>query len=104
MCALSVLELQPLEKQIAMRNTPGKPSQTAIRPEYVLDYSKAKPNRFAVTLQKTRAVILQPDVAAVFSSAEAVNDFLRSAIVATSGKKSPKVDRQPVPRSKRRAA
>lgn len=48
-----------------------------------LDYSKSKPNRFAAKLKGATAVLLQPDVAKVFQSADAVNDLLRSAIAAT---------------------
>ena len=55
-----------------------------MRAEYSLDYSKAKPNRFASKLADTSAVVLQPDVAAVFKSSDAVSAFLRSAILATS--------------------
>ena len=50
-------------------------------PEYRFDYSKAKPNRFAARLkQGSRAVILDPDVAAVFSTTESVNAVLRALI------------------------
>ena len=64
----------------------AKPAPPAdeMRAEYSLDYSKAKPNRFASKLADTSVVVLQPDVAAVFKSSEAVNEFLRSAILATS--------------------
>lgn len=55
-----------------------------MRAEYSLDYSNAKLNRFASKLADTSAVVLQPDVAAVFKSSDAVNEFLRSAILATS--------------------
>ncbi len=56
-----------------MRKT-SKPKATAkgdngLRPEYLFDYSKAKPNRFA---ERARpgcvAVLLDPDVAQVFTS------------------------------------
>jgi hypothetical protein len=47
-------------------------------PEYSFDYSKARPNRFA----KSRAVILEPDVARVFSTSESVNKILRAVIAA----------------------
>ena len=60
------------------------PRVDELRAEYSLDYSKAKPNRFASKLADTSAVVLQPDVAAVFKSSDAVNEFLRSAILATS--------------------
>lgn len=60
------------------------PRVDELRAEYSLDYSKAKPNRFASKLADTSAVVLQPDVAAVFKSSDAVNEFLRSAILTTS--------------------
>ena len=73
-----------------MKRTSAKPSRGALRNEYVLDYGKSKPNRFATKLEGTTAVVLQPDVAKVFRSAEAVNDLLRSAIAATGGTRSAK--------------
>lgn len=50
--------------------------------EYPLDHSKAKPNRFAGRVPSGRVVgvVLEPDVAEVFQSSDAVNRFLRSAI------------------------
>lgn len=52
-----------------------------MRTEYRFDYGKAKPNRFATRIKKgTVAVILDPDVAEVFRSSDAVNSFLRSII------------------------
>jgi len=54
-----------------------------MRREYRFDYTKAKPNRFAAEMGAgTIAVVLDPDVAAVFQSAEAVNALLRSVIAA----------------------
>jgi hypothetical protein len=50
-------------------------------PEYQFDYSKAKPNRFAARLKSgVRAVVLDPDVARVFSTTESVNAVLRALI------------------------
>ena len=50
-------------------------------PEYRFDYSKARPNRFAGRLKRgSRAVVLDPDVAAVFSTPESVNAVLRALI------------------------
>ncbi len=47
--------------------------------EYQLDYSKAKPNRFAERAQPgTLAVVLDPDVASVFKDAGSVNNVLRA--------------------------
>ncbi len=60
-----------------------------IRDEYDFDYSKSKPNRFAAEFGKgSVAVVLDPDVAEVFGSAESVNTFLRSVISALPEKKS----------------
>ena len=54
-----------------------------LRPDYQFDYSKSRPNRFAERLADNQvAVVLDPDVATVFKSAETVNTFLRSAISA----------------------
>ncbi len=54
-----------------------------MRKEYRFDYRRAKPNRFAAEISKgTVAVVLEPDVAAVFRSSDAVNTLLRSVIAA----------------------
>ena len=63
--------------------TKPAPSVKEMRAEYRRDYSQAKTHRFASKLADTSVVVLQPDVAAVFQSSDAVNDFLRSAIAAT---------------------
>ncbi len=49
-------------------------------PEIDVDYSKARPNRFAARLAQTRTVELDPDVAAVFTTPQAVNAVLRAII------------------------
>lgn len=49
-------------------------------PEYDIDYSKARPNRFAARLAQTRTVELEADVAAAFPTPEAVNAALRTLI------------------------
>ena len=47
-------------------------------PEYDLDYTKSKPNRFAAKYQKMqRTIVLDDDVAENFPSAESVNEALR---------------------------
>ena len=53
-------------------------------PEYDLDYSKSKPNRFAQKYQQTqRTVVLDADVAENFPSAESVNEALRFLVRVT---------------------
>ena len=53
-----------------------------MRKEIGFDYSKAQPNRFTGrALAKSVVVLLAPDVAKVFKSADSVNDALRSIII-----------------------
>ena len=59
------------------------PAGDDLREHYDFDYSRSRPNRFAAQVADAAvAVVLDPDVAAVFRSSEAVNKFLRSAISA----------------------
>ena len=52
-------------------------------PEYHFDYSKARPNRFAMDHKPgSRIVVLDPDIAEVFTTPESVNVVLR-ALIAT---------------------
>ena len=54
-----------------------------LRPEYRFDYTKARPNRFAVACSPGgRLVALDPDVAQVFETDDAVNSALRRLIEA----------------------
>jgi len=71
-----------------------------MRREYRFDYSRAKPNRFASRMtQPVVAVVLEPDVAAVFDSCAKVKSRLRSIIA---DRKHRKVQSQP--RTHRRKA
>jgi hypothetical protein len=69
-----------------MKNTPAKPEieQTDdLRPEYDFDYEQARPNHFADQVARgSRVVMLDPDIADVFTTPEAVNNVLR-ALIAT---------------------
>jgi hypothetical protein len=50
-------------------------------PEYRFDYSKARPNRFAERMGSQRSlIVLDPDVAEVFTTPESVNSVLRALI------------------------
>ena len=70
-----------MKKTLARKKKPEE--QEALRSEYRLDYSKSKPNRFAAKMSEgTVAIVLEPDVAAVFNSSEVVNTLLRSIISA----------------------
>lgn len=50
--------------------------------EYHFDYKKAKPNRFAARggKQRLKVVVLDEDVAQVFTTPESVNKVLRALI------------------------
>ncbi len=51
--------------------------------EYVFDYSKARPNRFAEKIKKDSVVVvLDPDVAQFFATSETVNAILRGIMSA----------------------
>jgi hypothetical protein len=72
-----------MKKTLVRKKTPAK--RETLRSEYRFDYSKSKPNRFAAKMpEDTVAVVLEPDVAAVFKSSEAVNALLRSILSALS--------------------
>jgi len=69
-------------KKTSVRKKPQAVSED-MRREYGFDYRKAKPNRFAAQMEAgTIAVVLDPDVAAVFKSSDSVNALLRSVISA----------------------
>jgi hypothetical protein len=54
-----------------------------LRPEYKFDYANAGPNRFAGRgSSKSVVVLLDPDVAEVFKSADSVNSALRAILAA----------------------
>ena len=65
-----------------MKKTPvPDATRDELRPEYRFDYAKARPNRFAVgNVADQRLIVLDADVAAVFTTPEAVNSVLRALI------------------------
>jgi len=70
-----------MKKTLARKKRAVK--EDAMRSEYRFAYSKSKPNRFAAKMSGgSVAVVLEPDVAAVFKSSEVVNALLRSIISA----------------------
>jgi hypothetical protein len=58
------------------------PSDDELMTEYNFDYQKAKPNRFAARSGKPalNVVVLDEDVAQVFTTPESVNKVLRALI------------------------
>jgi hypothetical protein len=66
-----------------------------LRPEYRFDYTKSSPNRFAGKVEDDAlVVVLDPDVAEVFTSSEAVNTALRALMTAIPNKLHPKSTRK----------
>lgn len=79
-----------MKKTLARKKAPTEREDLAM--EYQFDYSRSRPNRFAVSMSGGAiAIVLDPDVAAVFKSSKTVNALLRSVISA-------------VPQSKRKRA
>ena len=73
-------------KRHGTRKRPRR-TKDEMRVEYRFDYAKAKPNRFTGRIKNGAvAVILDPDVAAVFRSSEKVNALLRSVIAMLPGR------------------
>ena len=64
-----------------MKKTTTKISDD-LQPEYKFDYSKGKPNRFAGRMADRTVVVLDPDVAEVFTTPDSVNAALRALISA----------------------
>ena len=62
-----------------MSNSKSDPINDDLLPEYEFDYSKAKPNRFALK-DNQRVIVLDPDVAEYFADSESVNRVLRAII------------------------
>jgi hypothetical protein len=68
-----------------MSKTPSENMENSndeLLPEYRFDYAQAKPNRFACQEEPTaqRMVLLDEDVAQVFTTPESVNKVLRALI------------------------
>lgn len=82
---ISVLAVLLNRSVKTMKKTPStkqrRSSKEEMLPEYRFDYSKAKPNRFVARAKSdSRQVLLDPDVAEVFTTSESVNEILRALI------------------------
>lgn len=57
------------------------PEADDLLPEYTFDYRKARPNRYAAEIEAGgMLVVLDPDIAEVFTTSDAVNQVLRALI------------------------
>jgi hypothetical protein len=60
-----------------------KKADGEMRPEYRFDYRKGRPNRFASKANEEPLIVLvDPDIAEVFTNSESVNRALRALIAA----------------------
>jgi len=65
----------------ALGKRTSKADEDELRPEYHLDYSKSRPNRFArAGVREVTTVVLDEDVASAFHTSEAVNTALRALL------------------------
>jgi hypothetical protein len=68
-----------MKKTRSTRKAKGNAGE--LQPEYHFDYRQARPNRFAAKYQAgSRVVVLDPDIARVFTTAESVNAVLRALL------------------------
>ncbi len=66
-----------------MNKTDGDESQyldDELAAEYKFDYTKSKPNRFVTSGEGLKVVVLDEDVAKIFTTSELVNQALRALI------------------------
>jgi hypothetical protein len=73
-----------------MKKTPEPitPKVQEMAAEYRFDYKKAKPNRFASRMKDEPLIVMvDPDIAKVFTTSEEVNKALRALISAMPEKK-----------------
>jgi len=71
--------MKPMKE--ALVTSPGNSDADELLPEYDFDYSKARPNRFAPGMSEdSQVIILDPDVAKVFTTSKSVNAILRALI------------------------
>jgi hypothetical protein len=63
------------------RSKPIPENSDDLRPEYRVDYAASRPNPYAEALKgRAIAVVLDPEVAAVFPTSGSVNEALRAAM------------------------
>lgn len=64
-----------------MKKTSAPKTVKDLQAEYRFDYGQARPNRFAGQLEGTPVVVvLDPDVAEIFTTPESINAALRALI------------------------
>ena len=71
-----------MEHEVRVYNDRNEDLEDDLRPEYDFDYSKAKPNPYADRAMRRKAIILEKDLAEIFTTSEQVNRALRALVEA----------------------
>ena len=71
-----------MEHEVRVYNDPNEDLEDDLLPEYDFDFSKALPNPYAARALRRKAIILEKDIAEVFTTSEQVNKALRAIIEA----------------------
>ncbi|MGI4788498.1 MAG: hypothetical protein ACRYFS_06565 [Janthinobacterium lividum] len=71
-----------MENEIRIYDDPNEDLDDNLLPEYHFDYSKAKLNPYAARALRRKAIILETDIAEIFTTSEQVNKALRALIEA----------------------
>lgn len=71
-----------MEHEVRVYNDPNEDMEDDLLPEYHFDYGKAKPNPYADRTMRRKAIILEKDIAEVFTNSEQVNKALRAILEA----------------------
>ena len=71
-----------MENEVRIYNDPNEDLEDDLLPEYHFDYSQAKFNPYAARALRWKAIILETDIAEVFTTSEQVNKALRALIEA----------------------
>jgi len=71
-----------MENEVRIYNDPDEDLEDDLLPEYHFDHGQAKPNPYAARALRRKAIILEADIAEVFTTSEQVNKALRALIKA----------------------
>ncbi len=78
-----------MKDEVYIYDDPNEDLEDDLRPEYRFDYSKARPNSYAERMARQQAIILEKDIAEVFTTSEQVNKALRALIEAVPARPAP---------------
>ena len=71
-----------MEHRVHVYNDPNEDLEDDLLPEYDFDQLKSKPNPYAERALRRKAIILEKDIAEVFTTSEQVNKALRAILEA----------------------